>query len=183
MLTVLYFEILWLLLLLHALHLPTYLYLLPNLLISVMASSLPLELVFRIAAYVHHAGNSLAPYTTVCCQWQAAFELLIYPRLVVYSQDDHPGRGISLSQFQTLTSGAGARRRAWVRHLVYRIIVPYDLPDYTTRKKKGCQYNLENPVREANDRAFQNTFVGLLNTLSAWHESYRVSVQLGQVLG
>ncbi|KAF7616232.1 hypothetical protein AFLA_009730 [Aspergillus flavus NRRL3357] len=60
------------------------------------------------------------PYTTVCRQWQTAFEPIIYSDLIVYSDETHKDdgqEGISLAHLQKLTTGAGAMRRAYIRTL------------------------------------------------------------------
>ncbi|RAL00814.1 F-box protein [Aspergillus ibericus CBS 121593] len=130
-----------------------------------MAGTLPLELLSQIAGYLNHGGESLVPYTVVCRRWQPVFEQFIYSKnLVVHSTgdvDESPQPGISLTRFTALTSGVGMARRAWIRHVQYNIVVPYELPDWTTRKHKG--YQLKNPL------------------LNSWGSGHRLSLQLGLV--
>ncbi|KAF7166127.1 hypothetical protein CNMCM6106_002085 [Aspergillus hiratsukae] len=145
-----------------------------------MAASLPFELLCEIAGHLQHARPSLVACTTVCRRWQAAFEPIIYSTLHVYSDDgihrEGEYRGISLKQFQALTSGPGIARRAWIRQLCYYIVVPFELPDWMTRKEDG--YTTNNAVRQANDAAFQSAVINLFNTLELWDRGHRLSVVL-----
>ena len=148
-----------------------------------MAGTLPLELLIAIGFYLDEGGTPLAPYTTVCRRWQAAFEPLIYSKkLVIHSDNggtEAPSSAISVDNFQALTSSAGATRRTWIRQLQYIIIVPYELPDWTSRKHKG--YRLQNPVREANNEAFISAILRLFQALSTWDRNNRLSLELGLV--
>ncbi|KAE8316430.1 hypothetical protein BDV41DRAFT_573712 [Aspergillus transmontanensis] len=147
-----------------------------------MAVNLPLELLSEIARILHHDSVCLVPYKTVCRQWQTAFEPFIYADLIVYSDETHKDEGqegISLAHFQKLTSGAGAMRRPWVRKLWYDILVPFELLDWTTRKEETEQYSVANPIREANDRAFQAAIIDLFGILSSWEQNNRLSLDLG----
>ncbi|KAK6814477.1 hypothetical protein RU639_009355 [Aspergillus parasiticus] len=148
-----------------------------------MAVNLPLELLSEIARILHHDSVCLVPYTTVCRQWQAAFEPFIYADLIVYSDEtykDEGQEGISLAQFQKLTAGAGAIRRAWIRTLRYDILVPFELLDWTTCKREPIeQYSMANPVREANDWAFQTAIIDIFGILSLWEQNHRLSLDLG----
>ncbi|RHZ66426.1 hypothetical protein CDV55_107178 [Aspergillus turcosus] len=145
-----------------------------------MAASLPFELLCEIAGHLQHAGASLFACATVCRRWQAAFGPIIYSELNVYSEDGINGkgkdRGISLKQFQVLTSGPGIGRRALIRELWYFIAVPFDLPDWMARKTDG--YTTNNAVRRANDAAFQSAVINLFNTLDSWDKDHRLSVVL-----
>jgi hypothetical protein len=145
-----------------------------------MAASLPFELLCEIAGYLEHEKASLVACTTLCRRWQAAFEPIIYSDLRIYSKDginrEGEYRGISLKQFQALTSGLGIARRAWIRQLWYRIVVPFELPDWMTRKEDG--YTTNNAVRQANDAAFQSAVISLFNTLELWDRGHRLSVVL-----
>ncbi|RLL97477.1 hypothetical protein CFD26_106509 [Aspergillus turcosus] len=85
-------------------------------------------------------------------------------------------RGISLKQFQALTSGPGIGRRALIRELWYFIVVPFDLPDWMACKTDG--YTTNNAVRRANDAAFQSAVINLFNTLDSWDKDHRLSVVL-----
>ncbi|KAE8403241.1 hypothetical protein BDV37DRAFT_294665 [Aspergillus pseudonomiae] len=126
-------------------------------------------------------GDCLAPYTTVCRRWQAACEPFIYSNLIVYSDETQKDdqRGISLVHFQRLISGAGAIRRAWIQNLQYDILVPFELLDWTTRKRETDQYRIANPVREANNRAFQTAIINLFGILGQWDRNNRLSLDLG----
>jgi hypothetical protein len=135
-----------------------------------MAASLPRELLDEIAGHLKNAGASLVACTAVCRRWQAAFEPLIYCDLHVYSEDriskeGLPG-GISLQRFHALTSGPGIARRGCIRQLLYHIVVPFDLPDWTMRKRQG--YSSDNAIRQANDTAFQSAIIDLFKTLEEW---------------
>ncbi|BAE63081.1 unnamed protein product [Aspergillus oryzae RIB40] len=124
-----------------------------------MPATLPLELLSEIASLLYEAGDCLVPYTTVCRRWQAAFEPFIYSDLIVYSDDAHKEesqKGISLAHFQKATAGSGAIRQVWIRKL-----------------------HVDNPVREANDQAFQTAITALFETLSSWNQSHRLSLELG----
>ncbi|OOF90107.1 hypothetical protein ASPCADRAFT_135436 [Aspergillus carbonarius ITEM 5010] len=147
-----------------------------------MAGTLPLELLTEIGTYLSHEGIPLAPCTTVCRRWQTAFEPFIYSRKFIIRSNDVPPEvplpsTIPVDRFATLTSGTGTARRSWIRHLQYHIIVPYELPDWTSRKHKG--YRLKNPVRDANDQAFKSAIINLFQLLSTWDRTHRISLQLG----
>lgn len=143
--------------------------------------SIPQEIVDMIAGYLQDAGASLAPCTTVCRKWQAAFEPLLYSALIIYSDDDvnreTSERTMSLSHFQAVTSGRRIRRRTLIHRLKYYLVVPVALPDWTTRKAKGA-YTIDNDTRKNNDVAFQSAIVNLFNILTQWDETLRISVDL-----
>ncbi|KAL4901419.1 hypothetical protein BDW74DRAFT_187662 [Aspergillus multicolor] len=135
-----------------------------------MAASLPFELLYQIALILQADNASLTPYTTVCRHWQAAFEALIYSSLTIYSseeyrREDKELKGISLQQFQILTSDRNIRRREYVRQLRYDILVPVGLLDWTTRKSGPDQYTVDNDVRKGNDKAFNEAVLQLFKTL------------------
>jgi hypothetical protein len=148
-----------------------------------MTVTLPQELLLQIAALLQSDEVSLIPCTSVCRSWQAAFEPLIYSNLAVYSDDKHnEGQpGISLTLFQKLTSGDRAIRRTWIRKLDYNILVPYELPDWTTRKSWGNieNYTTDNPIRKANDLAFQTGVIDLFQILHSWDQGVRLRLRLG----
>ncbi|PKX90607.1 F-box protein [Aspergillus novofumigatus IBT 16806] len=149
-----------------------------------MAASLPFELLCEIAGYLQRAGTSLVACTTVCRRWQAAFESFTYSKLNLYREDGYSGRRVCLNQFREFTSGPRIARRAWIRQLWYDIVLPFELPDWTTRQEEG--YTTDNPVRQANDTAFQSQVIDLFNTLGSWDKSHRLSVILrlrGRELG
>ncbi|KAE8365087.1 hypothetical protein BDV27DRAFT_157282 [Aspergillus caelatus] len=124
-----------------------------------MPATLPLELLSEIARIPYQAGDCLVPYTTRRCP-----------------QGERPKRDFSGS-LQKATAGSGVIRRIWIRKLQYDILVPFELLDWTHHKDEG--YNVDNPVREANDQAFQTAMAALFETLSSWDQSYRLSLELG----
>ncbi|QRD84921.1 hypothetical protein F9C07_2166166 [Aspergillus flavus] len=148
-----------------------------------MAVNLPLGLLSEIARILHHDSVCLIPYTTVCRQWQTAFEPIIYSDLIVYSDETHKDdgqEGISLAHLQKLTTGAGAMRRAYIRTLRYDILVPFELLDWITCKREPIeQYSMANSVREANDWAFQTAIIDIFRKLSLWEQNHRLSLDLG----
>ncbi|GFG13806.1 hypothetical protein IFM5058_06632 [Aspergillus udagawae] len=149
-----------------------------------MAVRLPFELLCEIAVNLQDAGASLVACTTVCRRWQAVFESFIYSELKVYSEDGYNGRSLCLNQFREFTSGPRTARRAWVRQLRYYIVLPFELPDWTTHQEEG--YTTNNPVRQANDTAFQSAVINLFNTLETWDKIHRLPVVLvlrGRELG
>lgn len=89
-------------------------------------------------------------------------------------------RGMSLANFQKLTSGDRAIRQTWIRNLEYDILVPYELLDWTTRKELGNSkgYCIENPIRKANDLAFQTAIVRLFQELHSRDQSARLKLYL-----
>jgi hypothetical protein len=134
-----------------------------------MGNQLPLELLSEIAAYLKEVNEPLAPYTTVCRQWQAAFEPKIYRQICVYSVD--------LSRLHTVTSGNGIARRAMIRGLDYRIMLPYHLDDYYAITEDK-EYRKENPIRQANDETFEQAITELFTTLASWDQTHRLSLDL-----
>ncbi|EAU29364.1 predicted protein [Aspergillus terreus NIH2624] len=144
-----------------------------------MAASLPRELLDEIAGHLKNAGACLVACTAVCRRWQAAFEPIIYSDLHVYSEDfinkEGQPRGISLHRFHALTSGPGIARRGYICRLWYHIVVPFDLPDWTMRKRDG--YSSDNAVRQVNDTAFQSALIDLFKTLG-WEKFHRLTLIL-----
>ncbi|KGO75011.1 hypothetical protein PITC_032490 [Penicillium italicum] len=147
-----------------------------------MTVTLPLELLLQIAKHLKNDETSLAPCTSVCRSWQAAFEPFLYSNIAVYcgTHKQKGQRGISLTQFQKLTSGDGAIRQTWVRTLEYDILTPYEILDWTTRKEIGNSkdYCVDNYIRKANDLAFQNAMVMLFQVLRPWDQSGRLKIYL-----
>lgn len=145
-----------------------------------MTVPLPPEILYLIATFLKNDAISLVSCTCVCRLWQANFESIIYSSLIIYSDDLHKQQhqpGISLADFQRLISGDGVGRRAWIRNIDYNILVPYNLLDWTTRKEweDPEAYCIKNPVRKANDLAFQTAMLSLFHTLHSWewnHMSY-----------
>ncbi|KAL3484303.1 hypothetical protein BJX62DRAFT_248531 [Aspergillus germanicus] len=149
-----------------------------------MAANLPRELLFLIAEHTRQNSSSLLPYALVCRDWQSVFESFIFSKVTVYSGNSdgieaREQKGFSLEDFHRATSGENSRRRPWIREVQYDIIVPYELLDWsnTTRDES---YTVDNPVRKANDEAFQAAMTGIFTTvLSSWDETHRLSLQIG----
>ncbi|GIC87126.1 F-box protein [Aspergillus udagawae] len=143
-----------------------------------MGNRLPLELLSEIAAYLKEAHESLAQYTTVCREWQAAFEPHIYRQTCVHS-DDLQGQSIlSLSKFHIITSGTVIGRLSMIQELEYRIILPYQLDDYCASITEDKAYRKENPIRHVNDEAFRRGITELFTTLASWSDTHRLSLVL-----
>jgi len=104
-----------------------------------------------------------------------------YPSRPAWSRDDQNAKKsrkpLSLSLFTTLTSGANAARRAWIRHLKYKVVVPFLIEDW--KAIKGQHYNYKNPIREENDKAFQSRVIGLFEILKSWSKTHRLLLELG----
>ncbi|PYH95672.1 hypothetical protein BO71DRAFT_397783 [Aspergillus ellipticus CBS 707.79] len=83
---------------------------------------------------------------------------------------------LSLAQFRAFTSGAGARRRTWLRSIRYSIMIPYHIEDWKAVKEEGFTYT--NPMRRENDEYFTRAMVNLFDALSAWGENTRVKLDL-----
>ncbi|KAL2845204.1 hypothetical protein BJY01DRAFT_263698, partial [Aspergillus pseudoustus] len=149
-----------------------------------MALQLPLELVDQIAQYRRRDARSyLAQYALVCRNWQAAFEPYIYDQLCVHSEDYLTGKGIiTLAHFQSLTSTThhAIARRKMVREIIYRVILPFDLPDYKSivTRARGPTYKLDNAVRIANDDTFKAGVLNLFNILTSWGAECRLTLCL-----
>jgi hypothetical protein len=146
-----------------------------------MTITLPPELLFQIATFLQNDGTSLVPCTSVCRSWQAAFEPFIYSSLAVYSDDEYKDEGqcgISLANFRKLTSGS--IRQSWIRKLDYSILVPYEILDWSTCKgwDNPEAYSIKNPIRRANDLAFQTAIVSLFQELHSWDQISRLSLNL-----
>ncbi|KAL2819532.1 hypothetical protein BJX63DRAFT_12603 [Aspergillus granulosus] len=150
-----------------------------------MAATLPRELLYMIAEHLHHNGVSLVPYATVCRLWQPVFESFIFSTMTVHSgnrsasdQNKAPGqKGMSLAQFKEATSGSKTTRRAYIRALQYDVLVPFEILDWTTSKRAG--YTTHNPVRRANDEAFEAAITSLFQILSSWDYCYHISLEIG----
>ncbi|RDW93889.1 uncharacterized protein DSM5745_01211 [Aspergillus mulundensis] len=67
-------------------------------------------------------------------------------------------------------------RRSFLRHLHYTIVVPHKLEPYNAMKLENQEYREQNPVREANNRAFSTAVISLLNTLSCWEASAKIAL-------
>jgi hypothetical protein len=149
-----------------------------------MAANLPRELLFLIAEHTRHISSSLLPYALICRNWQSVFEFFIFSKVTVYRENSdgieaREQKGFSLEDFHRATSGENSRRRPWIREVEYDIIVPYELLDWSNSKWDES-YTVDNPVRKANDGAFQAAMTGFFNTvLSAWDQTHRISLQIG----
>ncbi|KAL3496446.1 hypothetical protein BJX62DRAFT_194046 [Aspergillus germanicus] len=149
-----------------------------------MNGSLPFELVAQIAYYRRHdLQNFITQYALVCRQWQAAFEPHIYDRICVHSEDFKTGKGnISLAQYRAITSKSAhaCARLRMLRGIRYRVILPFDLPDYhavMTRTPEPT-YTPDNATRHANNAAFQVAIVEFLNLLTAIPAETRVTLKI-----
>lgn len=70
--------------------------------------------------------------------------------------------------------------QTWFRNLEYNILTPYELLDWTTRKERNAEaYCIDNPIRKANDIAFQTAMINLFRELHSWNQSSRVKLDLG----
>ncbi|KAL4810586.1 hypothetical protein BDV18DRAFT_155198 [Aspergillus unguis] len=137
-----------------------------------MGHRLPLELLIQIARYLDADNVSLQQYALVCRDWQAAFEGFIYRSMTVHS-DKLPEFDRVISKYQ---------RRFHISTLTCKIDVPYDLPDYSARlledARPGEMFAEENPIRAANDKAFQTGIVKLMDYLKSWGGSSRLHLIL-----
>lgn len=99
-----------------------------------MAGNLPLELISLIAKQLHHDGYSLAQFTIVCRQWQAAFEPFIYSKLVVYSEEveDVERREDAAYRYRKLQAGCEFKYR------FFRLLIQAE----ATRPKKNVKKEL-----------------------------------------
>ncbi|KAL4953938.1 hypothetical protein BDW69DRAFT_183992 [Aspergillus filifer] len=139
-----------------------------------MISGLPFELLSQIAQYLAAQRLPLGQYELVCRAWQTAFEPFIYRSVTLRSnQDDH-------YQFKSILSIGD--RQYMVKSLTYSIVVPYDLPDYTSIEDEDLRakepYMENNHVRAANGKAFGEGFVQLFDTLNTWGDTQRLCLDL-----
>ncbi|KAL1880286.1 hypothetical protein Plec18167_003689 [Paecilomyces lecythidis] len=88
-----------------------------------------------------------------------------------------PKKALTLSQLTTMVSGSGSVRRNWICYLKYKIVVPYLLEDWETTKRK--RYKYVNPIRAANDKAFELAITKLFKVLSNWGDTPHISLELG----
>ncbi|KAJ0417305.1 hypothetical protein BJY00DRAFT_316081 [Aspergillus carlsbadensis] len=138
---------------------------------------LPPEIWAHIADYLQNDSASLSRHTRVCRQWQAIFERQLYRKVHVRSFCFKAEKGIlSEQRFRWLTSGTNSRRRDYVRHVDYTIILPYWLRDYYSTKLVG--YSEQNSVRLANNEAFKDAVWAIMDTLSEWGDDRRVTLRL-----
>jgi hypothetical protein len=150
-----------------------------------MASSTPQEILDLIAHHLAQLDDKkLSPYALVNRSWQAAFEPHIYSTIVVRSPSDVKAirknitwqtrdelkyeRGPSLATFINITSRPRdwqRARRRYVRHIIYRVVVPYWLDE---EREKGDGYTYDNFCRRENNEAFSDGICQLFEHLSTW---------------
>ncbi|PWY65691.1 hypothetical protein BO70DRAFT_366642 [Aspergillus heteromorphus CBS 117.55] len=99
---------------------------------------------------------------------------LTFPRVFDAEKTGHTP--LSLAQFQALTSGAGVRRRAWLRSLRFCIMIPHYIEDWKAVKEDGYTYN--NEARRQNDKAFCKGAIDLFDYLSSWSANIRLKLDL-----
>ncbi|KAJ0415399.1 hypothetical protein BJY00DRAFT_293528 [Aspergillus carlsbadensis] len=151
-----------------------------------MGGSLPFELVAQIAHYRRlDLQTFLTQYALVCRQWQAAFEPHIYDRICVHSEDFKTGKGnISLAHYRAITSNSeNARARLrMIREIRYRVILPFELPDYqaviTRNPEAEPTYTPDNATRRANNAAFQAAIVEFLDFLTKVPAETRLTLKI-----
>ncbi|KAI9924232.1 hypothetical protein AWENTII_003063 [Aspergillus wentii] len=148
-----------------------------------MASYLPIEIVSQIASYLaKECGEErstpwfyygqiprLTPCSTVSSTWQAACEPFIYRTLLVYSEDLGYKGHLTWHGLDQLTSGAPyrRRRRAWIRHILYQAVVPWDnFGESRYFKLEG--YTYDNPLRRGNDEVFHLAVANFFDVLASW---------------
>lgn len=141
-----------------------------------MSDWLPFEVLLHIAECLEEDRNSLVQCTRVCMRWKAVFERLLYRRLHVLSNDLGASVGdLSLTRFQALTSAAGTARRSYIKHLIYHIVLPYDVgawPDDTPDGETS-------PFQKANDAVFGVAIISLFTALRSWENTrFKLTFQL-----
>ncbi|KAL3436146.1 hypothetical protein BDV09DRAFT_165942 [Aspergillus tetrazonus] len=141
-----------------------------------MGDRLPFEVLLHIAECLEEDRNSLVQCTRVCMRWKAVFEGLLYRRLHVLSNDLGASVGdLSLTRFQALTSAAGTARRSYIKHLIYHIVLPYDVgawPDDTPDGETS-------PFQKANDAVFGVAIISLFTALRSWENTrFKLTFQL-----
>ncbi|KAL4936488.1 hypothetical protein BDV06DRAFT_204899 [Aspergillus oleicola] len=138
-----------------------------------MGNWLPLEVLLDVAEYLKEDRDSLVQCTRVCIRWKAVFERLLYRRIDVRSNDLDTSIGdLSLACFRVLTSAAGIMRRLFVRHLVYHIVLPYDLGVWSNHIPEYQAHGEATPFRKANDDAFRVAITDLFAALSSWGNAH-----------
>ncbi|KAL4756681.1 F-box protein [Aspergillus foveolatus] len=141
-----------------------------------MGDWLPFEVLLHIAECLEEDRDSLVQCARVCMQWKAVFERLLYRRLHVLSNDLVASVGdLSLTRFEALTSAAGTARRTYIKHLIYHIVLPYDVgawPDDTPDGETSS-------FRNANDTVFAVAIINLFTALSSWENTrFKLTFQL-----
>jgi hypothetical protein len=132
-----------------------------------------------IAANLQSTDSSLTRCILVCRSWRAAFEPRIYSKLHISTTRTSSIRDkgvLPIDEFDKLTSGAGTIRRYWIQHIDCNIVVPHLLKNYTTIVDGNC--DLDNPIHQVNDTAFQRGIARLFALLSSWPAGLHVSLKL-----
>ncbi|KAL4756124.1 uncharacterized protein BDW70DRAFT_145405, partial [Aspergillus foveolatus] len=110
-----------------------------------MGNWLSLEVLLHIAECLEDDRYFLVQCTRVCMRWKAVFERLLYRKMDVRSNDLNTSLGdLSLTRFQSLTSATGTTRRLYIKHLVYHIVLPYELGVSTTLARDSSAANTWN---------------------------------------
>ncbi|KAL2839506.1 hypothetical protein BJY01DRAFT_28218 [Aspergillus pseudoustus] len=149
-----------------------------------MGGNLPFELIREIAQYRWRDPQAfLTKYALVCRQWQAAFEPFIYDKICIHSEDFKTEKGaISLARAEALTSNShhAVARRTMIREILYRVILPFSLPDYHSLKSRTPEqtYTPHNATRQANNEAFEAGTLKLFNFLSSINAASRVTLRI-----
>ncbi|KAL4733243.1 hypothetical protein BDV11DRAFT_200467 [Aspergillus similis] len=138
-----------------------------------MDNWLPFEVLLHIAECLEDDRDSLVQSTRVCKRWKAVFERLLYRKMHVRSNDLDTSLGdLSLMRFQALTSAAGITRRLYIKHLVYHIVLPYDVGDWSNDTPDHRDYGETDPFRKANDAVFAVAIADLFAALSSWESTW-----------
>jgi hypothetical protein len=141
-----------------------------------MGDWLPFEVLLHIAECLEEDRDSLVQCTRVCMRWKAVFERPLYRRLHVLSNDLVDSVGdLSLTRFQDLTSAAGIARRSYIKHLIYHIVLPYDVGAWPDDTPDGET----NPFQKANDAVFAVAIINLFTAISSWENTrFKLTFQL-----
>ncbi|PYI05509.1 hypothetical protein BO78DRAFT_470505 [Aspergillus sclerotiicarbonarius CBS 121057] len=86
---------------------------------------------------------------------------------------------LSLSQFRTMMSGTGLKKRRWLRTLRYTIAVPHRIEDW--KALEGRFYWGGHMERLRNDEQFGKAIADLFETLSTWSEHHRLSLEINVI--
>ncbi|KAL4864242.1 hypothetical protein BDV12DRAFT_15812 [Aspergillus spectabilis] len=137
-----------------------------------MGNWLPLEVLLDVAECLKEDRGSLVQCTRVCVRWKAVFERLLYRKMDVRSNDLDTSIGdLSLARFEVLTSAAGISRRPFIKHLVYHIVLPYDLGVWSNQTPDYQASGEENSFRKANDDVFTMAITDLFAVLSSFENT------------
>ncbi|KAL3480407.1 hypothetical protein BJX99DRAFT_244382 [Aspergillus californicus] len=146
-----------------------------------MGNNLPFELIAQIAQYRRHDSQRfLSQYVLVSRTWQAVFEPFIYDRVCIHSESFKTGKGAT--SLEALTSNAHhvAARRKMIREILYCIILPFDLPDYQSViiRTPEQTYTPDNPIRRANNEAFEAGILNLFALLTGIAAGQRMTIRI-----